>query len=325
MKQLRILTGRHAGARLRLTRQQSTLGNTAEADVQITDWKHPPVALTIDEASNMIRMTTGSAGAGGAARATTLDDFVPRRFGDIVMCVGPDDGAAWPSDVELLSRMLGPKRRAQGKRRIGPMAIAGSIACTALLAAFVSLVLQSVNKAEAKVPRVPLQVRVAAELARMGLNEVGARDAGPKVIVEGLVDGSADLARMHSALQQFGQGSIIHKVVSASDIAQSISDALANPALHVKYGGRGVFRVEGSVVDVERLRGAAQRIAGDLGSVVKRIDVAVTELPPPQLVQVDAMLVDDELRYVQTRDGTKHLIVVSPPETRDSARESLIH
>jgi len=338
MKQLRILTGLHAGARLRLVRSQNMLGNGPDADVQIADWTHQPVCLTWDEERNVVELACDVAeGEGGAMQATPLDDFAPRRFGDIVLCVGPDDDAAWPGDVDLLSRLLRPQpaapvapaaAAAAPESRAGRMpraarrgmrfvAAAGSLACTVLLGGFAVLVSQSANRAEAKVPKVPLQVRVAGALASHGLDGLSARDAGRKVVVEGLVDTASDLTRVRATLQPLDDGQLVHKYASASDIAQSISDALADPALNVSYKGHGVFLVQGAAADIDRLRAAATRIALDIGPLVKRIDVSATELPPPQRVHIDAMLVSGDLRYVQTRDGTKHLIVSPRPEAPD--------
>ena len=326
MKQLRILTGRHAGARLRLTRDECTLGNADDADVQITDWKHRPVVLTVDEKSKVVRMSMADTpAASGGRRETALEHLVPRRFDDIVLCVGPDDDAAWPSDVDLLGRMMKSSHRAQGARRqkLRTTAMAGGIACSLMLGGFGLLLTNSTQEAQARTPAEPLRVQVAAALARQGLVSLVVREADGKVVVEGLVKSTADIALARQTLRRFGGAKIVHRYAAASSIAQSISDALADPALQVSYRGDGVFLVEGGVVDVENLRTSANRIAGDVGPLVQRIDVAVTELPPPQRVHVNAMLVSDGLKYVQTRDGTKHLIV-SSTGTGDLGHASLI-
>jgi type III secretion protein D len=327
MKQLRILTGRHAGARLRLTRNECTLGNADDLDVQITDWKGRPVVLAMEEGSNVVRISAMSGqGAAGAGRVTELENLVPRRFDDIVLCIGPEDDRAWPSDVDLLKRMLKRPRRRQESagHRLRTTAVAGGIACTLMLAGFGVVLTDSTQQAHASVPVTPLHVQVAAALARDGLGALRVREAEGKVIVEGLVKSTSDLALARQTLRRFDEGRILHKYAAASSIAQSISDALADPALRVSYRGGGVFLIEGGVVDVDRLRTSASRIAGDIGPLVQRIDVAVAELPPPQRVHVNAMLVTDELKYVQTRDGTKHLIV-SSTGPRDASAETLIH
>lgn len=313
MKQLRILTGRHAGARLRLTRQQNTLGSDPEADVHITDWKHSSVSLAVEEGMDVVRLCAPGA-HGGAMRETLLEDFVPRRFDDIVLCIGPADDTAWPSEVDLLAKLLRKKRTRTEKpapQRSRGAAMAGGLACTLLLGGFAALLANGTNKAEARTPLPPLQVRVAGALARAGLDGLSVREAGRRVVVEGLVDTPADVARTRALLNPFGDTGVVHRYASATSLAQSISDALADSALHVRYQRNGVFVVEGRAVETDRLRDAVQRIARDLGPMVRRIDFAVTELPPPQRAHVDAMLVSPGVRYVQTRDGTKHLIVSS--------------
>ena len=310
-KQLRILTGRHAGARMKLAHGHSTMGSAADAQIHVSDWKQRPVTLTID-GSDVVRLACR---IGGAQRLTLMEDFVPRRFGDIVVCVGPADDAAWPTDVELLSRMLKPRRRKGGALGGARGMVIASAACAAMLTIFVSLLGHSVNKAEAKMPRVPLQVRVAGALAAAGMNGLSAREAGRKVVVEGLVDTTGELARARTMLRQYGDGAVIHKYAAATDLVQSISDALSDTALRVRYVGQGIFVVEGAAEDVAGLRNAASRIASDLAPVVRRIDVAVSELAPRSRVHVDAMLVTGDVRYVQTRDGTKHLIVSPPIDT----------
>lgn len=321
MKQLRILTGRHAGARLRLIRQRNTLGSGSDADLQIADWKHQPVQLTVEEGTEVVRLSYAAEGKEGSTREAVFEDFMPRRFDDIVLCVGPDNDTAWPSDVDLLGKLLKAKKeRREGAkpaaRHASGWAVAGGVACTVLLATFGGLVMNGANKAEARVPVQPLQVRVAGALAKTGLDGLTVREAGRKVVVEGLVGTTADVARTRATLQPFGDAFVVHKYAAASDVAQSISDALSDPELRVRYQGSGVFLVEGRVLDVDKLRNSAQRIAVDLGPMIKRVDVAVTELPPPQRVHVDAMMVAGDVRYVQTRDGTKHLIV-SSTETGD--------
>ena len=287
MKQLRILTGRHAGARLRLTHQRYTLGAGNDTDVQISDWKHTPVVLMIDECSDVIRMAIEADDA-QAGRATALEDFVPRRFGDIVLCVGSGDDNAWPGDVELLQRLMRPAR----------------------------------NRAQAGAPsgRPPLQVRVAGALAREGLNGLSAEAAGDaKVVVSGLVNSHREIERAHAVLREFGETAVVNRYASADDLTRSISDALADASLNVRYEGSGVFLVQGAVRDVDALHSIVGRIGSDIGPLVKRIDIDVKELPPAERAHLDAMLMSPDLQYVQTPDGTKHLVVVSTAASDSSA------
>lgn len=313
MKQLRILTGLHAGARLKLERRQSTLGSALDADIQVSDWSQAMVLLSNDEGQDMMRLT-GLDTAINGTNEIQLVDFVPHRFGEVVLCIGPHNDQAWPGDVELFSRLLAPVDETAPIARtrrfgVGVAAIAGGIVCVVLISASGALTMQRADGAVPRVPQPSLQARVSNALYTVGIKELAIRDVGDKVVVEGLVAATSDVARVRAALRPFEPASVIHRYAAASELSQSITDALANPKLHVRYDGHGVFVVEGAAEDIERLHSDAGRIAADLGAVIRRIDVAAGELPPPQRVHVDAMLVSGGMRYVQTRDGTKHLIL----------------
>ena len=235
---------------------------------------------------------------------------------------------AWPGDVELLQRLMRPARnRAQagapsGRRpdAIGPVAIAGSVAGTLLLAAFVTLLMHETPGAEAHIARPPLQVRVAGALAREGLNGLSAEAAGDaKVVVSGLVNSHREIERAHAVLREFGETAVVNRYASADDLARSISDALADASLNVRYEGSGVFLVQGAVRDVDALHSIVGRIGSDIGPLVKRIDIDVKQLPPAERAHLDAMLMSPDLQYVQTPDGTKHLVVVSTAASDSSA------
>ena len=310
MKQLRILTGLHAGAQLDLKRRQYRIGSDEAADILISDWKHDPLNLVIDEGNNAMLLALQSpdtAAADAAAAEIALEDHVPRRFAEIVLCVG--QAGAWPSDMALMSRLLRrsqekKERTAKASRRAMVGATLGSLA---MLAWFTALVERSAEHAQAKVPVVPLAARVQQALSRSALAGLSVRQAGTQVIVEGLLRDTAELTRLRAALQPFGGGQVMHKVATVTDLSQSISDALANRGLNVSYLGEGVFAVGGASTDLDRLRGSVQRIAADLGPLIKRIDLVASELPPPERVRIGAMLAADDLQYVQTGDGTKHI------------------
>lgn len=317
MKQLRILTGRHAGARIRLTHRHCTLGAGDDTDVQISDWKQQTVTLTLDEGSNVIRIALAGGTGGAAMRETQLEDFVPRCFGDIVVCAGPASDKPWPTDLQLLKRLL---REQKAARRPGPARLpslrllsAGGAAGALLLGGFIALVLHQTRLAEAREHQVPLPQRVAAALAQAGLAglTVSGQD-GSQVIVSGLVPGQAELARVRALTLGFGDADVVARVGTAADVGRAISDALASNSLQVAYQGDGIFVVSGEAPDVDLLRTQVTRIAQDIGPAVRRIDVVAHAAPAAERAHLDAMLVAPDLQYVQTRDGTKHLVVASP-------------
>ncbi len=100
MKQLRILTGRHAGARINLTATRHQIGADEAADIQLLDWTAEPVVIGAGE-DGMVHIATAS--QGGQASAV-LADFTPRRFGDVVLCMGAGSIGAVPAKVVEMLR-----------------------------------------------------------------------------------------------------------------------------------------------------------------------------------------------------------------------------
>ncbi|MCW7540276.1 FHA domain-containing protein [Aquabacterium sp. A7-Y] len=308
MKQLRILTGRHAGAHIRLTQTRYRIGPDDEADLQISDWNSPPLVATLEEGQAVTLLCLDASGA-TTTPAGTLEDLQPRRFGDVVLCIGPEQ-ARWPSDMALLERLVqeGAKAAAAARPKGRRGALIGVAALgAALLAGGLALVGQTARDAEAKAPPEPLLRRVERAVAHSGVNGVGVRALGGQIEVDGLLPGAAEVARLRAALAGFSGEPIAHRYASAADVAQSIADALGDKRLSVAYAGDGVFAIDGQAADLLRVRDAAQRIATDLGPLVRRLEVAATELPSPERVPVGSMLAGDDLQYVQTRDGVKHL------------------
>jgi type III secretion protein D len=109
MKQLRVLTGRHAGTQLMLSASMYRIDSSEQADIQLTDWQSEPLVLELQETDSVVTVTFTSQAADESQPAARelLADFVPKRFGDVVLCVGPMH-AQWPSDVELLELLMRP-------------------------------------------------------------------------------------------------------------------------------------------------------------------------------------------------------------------------
>jgi len=324
MKQLRILTGLHAGARLRLLNRNYRIADDDEADLQISDWRHVPITLQLEEGKPTMLLV---AAPGHDADASELADFTARRFGDIVLCTGPE-GGAWPSDLELLSQLVQPTAttpsaaivagQEPGGRQLtrsphGTMLIAGAIAATALLAGFTTIVVRASTTAPKVQEATNLQARVWQAVESSKMPGVSVQQIGSQVAVEGLLPDNESVARLRTTLQPFAAESLVHRYASATDVARSITEALGNPGLTASYRGQGVFVVGGSSLALDKVRESTQRIAADLAPLVQRIDIAAAELPPPERVPVGAMLSANGLQYVQTRDGVKHLVMTRKP------------
>jgi type III secretion protein D len=321
MKQLRVLTGRHAGVQLTLSASKYRIAADEQADIQLVDWQAEPLNLELLEEGNLVTITTSlqADADNGAAPRESFMDFEPRRFGDVVLCVGPV-AAAWPSDVELLERLMRPVQQvAEAVREAGPSRAARAalvftaVAALAVGGAFASVVWRNTQAAKEKVPAEPLVGQVYRAVSATSLQGVTVRPAGDRVIVEGLLADSGETVALRQLLRRFPADRIEHKYAAAPDVAQSISDALATPGLTVTYRDRGVFQVGGHAMYLDKVRAAANRIAADLAPLVSGIEVVASESPAPDSVPVGAMLSTDDLQYVQTRDGAKHMSISPEP------------
>ncbi|ANH67380.1 hypothetical protein [Mitsuaria sp. 7] len=327
MKQLRILTGLHAGVQLRLTRRQYRIASDEDADLQISDWAHAPLILTFEEEGSDVSPALHLIADDGTPARTTagaqglLEDFLPRRFGDIVLCAGPD-AAAWPSDMALMDALMRPVAKIKATAAVvaeaAPRAkaalglkLSALVAAAGLIAGLAS-VLSTQTAASTAPPVSPMEQTLQA-LRQAGVEGLTVRRVDRRLVVEGLLPGSAEMARARAALQPFGEGQLLHRYASASDIVRQIGDALNRPGVRVVHRGQGVFVVEGQAADPAELQDEVRRIAGDIGPLVRRIDVAVEQTLPTARVRVGSMLAgDDGLQYVQTADGTKHLSLRTP-------------
>lgn len=336
MKQLRVLTGVHAGVHLPLSASTYRIAADEQADIQLVDWHAEPLVLELTEngqvlalasplngslnaaPSAMLNAASGAAVDEAAGASAPMADFEPRRFGDVVLCVGPAD-APWPSDIELMERLMRPARAvaeaaapvieaaATGSRRVLAWGLVAALTLGGLL---VTVISRHAQAARAAVKPEPLVGQVYRAVSSAAIPEITVRAAGERVIVEGLLPDAAAAQTLRQLLDRFPVERIEHRYASAADIAQSISDALDTPGLVVRYRDRGVFIVGGRAAHPDRVRDASTRVAADLAPLVRGIEVAVAPAPVPESVPVGAMLATDGLQYVQTRDGAKHLSLI---------------
>lgn len=312
MKQLRILTGVHAGAQLALKHRQYRIASDEQADIQLTDWDDTPLTLAIEDKGTQVQLALHHREEGAPHRRIgVLEDFVPRRFGDVVLCAGPADGA-WPSDVDLMATwMRGPARGLKALRPTARLTWGALGAAVMLIGGLAAVVSGQTATSATMAPPSPME-RVQQALRAAGITELQARQVDRRVVVEGLLPDSMQVARVRAALQPFGEDVLLHRYAAATDVARQISDALNNPGIGVTYAGHGVFKVQGQTVDTVRLTEDIKRVAADAGPLVARIEIDVSESLPAGHARVGAMWHGDDLQYVQTADGTKHLSLQTP-------------
>jgi type III secretion protein D len=340
MKQLRILTGEHAGVSLELTSTRYVIGADDKADIQLLDWQSSPVVIEVTEEQVVnIAVNPGDLFVLQPEEVERFDDFSPRRVGDIVLCVGPAQGA-WPSDLDLITRLTQPAANdtdaaaaaagaaaagtepaapalpMRSRRRMGR--VLSVVAGLAMLTGFGATVARMNNgsgtqNAQRGAPALPLKARVERTVAELSLPGLDVVQTGEQVAVRGLVRSTADAAALRARLEGLKVGGIVHAYASAADVAQDIAEGLGLPGLEVSWRGNGVFAVSGRTVDLDRLNAAAARLRTDLAPLVQRIDVVATEKAPNASAPISAALNAGELKYVQTRDGVKHLSLSGPP------------
>lgn len=327
MKQLRVLTGRHAGVHLLLSASKYRIAADEQADIQLVDWPTEPLELELLEEGNVVSITAprNEAPDAEAGKPESFVDFEPRRFGEVVLCVGPAS-ADWPSDIELMERLMRPsaeavkaaemERQAQRARTMRSVLICAAVAVLAVGGAFTSVVWNNARAAKlVTAPAEPLPRQVQRAVTDAAIRDVVVRTSGDGVVVEGLLADSSAVVALRQLLSRFPSELVEHRYAAAPEIAQSIADALGDNGLSVRYRDRGVFVVDGRALQVEKLRDAAARIAADLAPLVSGIEVAAGESMAPDTIPVGAMLFTDGLQYVQTRDGVKHLTFPSQPPT----------
>jgi|GEM_PF-1187683 len=333
MKQLRVLTGRHAGTDLTLSAGRYRISSDPEADIQIIDWTDEELTLELSQSGE--DMTTATFTLGTSGRAGAFVDFIPNKFAEIVLCLGSVLREQWPSDISLLQSLLDPRSptasdadtvdkaaqestaaqktepTARGKRRWLPWAAVS--AAVVMAGGFYAVVSNAARAAQEREPKEPPIARAQRAIERSGVHGVIAKKMPNGVVVEGMLATGSEVARLRAELSEFPAGTIQHRYAAASEIAQNISEALGAPGIRVSYVSHGDFLVTGEAVYAKKLQSDAQRLLNDLAPLVRSIQVTVTDLPPPQKMPTGAMLQADGMEYVQSRDGTKYVSISTAP------------
>ena len=311
-KELRILTGFHAGARIKLNPTTMSIGAEATADILIQDWNEGTMQLATDAQD---RVTIAAAGAADAP--STLDDFTPRRFGDVVLCAGPVD-ALWPSDVQLLETMLAapaagdaapadaapPVPRASWARTGLVAMLVGSIGAGAL-ALTAGSASQAANHPLAQAGLA--DVRVALE--RLQEPGIEVREQPNGFVASGIVANGAAARRAHASLRSVAGSRLRWQVKPADDIARELAESLHEPNVKVRYAGAGRFEVTGTARQPGAVRDVVERFRNDMAPLALTVGVKVERIDELAVAgKVDSALSADSVRYIESSDGTKNFL-----------------
>jgi type III secretion protein D len=328
MKQLRILTGFHAGAMLQLVPGRHRVHGGADADIRLTDWTGADVTLDVDPSGVVRAVTRAEVPAGEAADAAVavadetviLVDFVPMRFGDTILCVGPDD-TPWPSDLDLLSTLLtGPANaQADAGRRKRRRYYGALAACVALgIAAGVVVLLTTAPDSEAALRHGAdyRTTRIQEALSAAHMNELQVRSVGNTSVVTGMVANLSDDQLVRSTLEKIASKDIVRSYDVAQNAVHSIEDSLGIAGVRVTYLGNGAFAITGTVDSKDALDKAVTRVRADLDSNIRRLVVQAVENPghaAPVTGQYSEIVSSDTVQYTQTPDGIKHIYMTDEP------------
>jgi type III secretion protein D len=318
-KHIRVLAGAHAGACLDLTPGRWTVGPDAQASIRISDWAGDPIALLVDtEHGILIESDDGG---------STWDDLTPRRFGEVILCVGPA-GEAWPSDLALLERVLSPAATDTGSHSVAaaqapasetpaptrPRARKGWMGVTAVaLLTPCALLLASTREPSsaahsAATAQIPLIERVRTCLALHRIDGLQIEQHDNEIIVHGIVTSAneelATLRDLHAV-----SASVRTDLSIAQEVIENLRESLQEPGLLISYLGSNRFSITGPAVHPERVRATADHVRSDLGGNIKDIALDITQarVRDPKADATSALSVD-ELSYIESSDGTKDFL-----------------
>jgi type III secretion protein D len=344
MKQLRILTGNHAGAQVRLAPGTHRVSADEDADIRILDWTGNDVLLAVDEAgiTSARRVANDAPEPGDTASEETaaetgtpaaepgvvlMIDYVPMPFDDTVLCVGIE-GAAWPSDLALLSTLLtrtgddaaetGSSHSEGWIKRLGSRRMLALGACVLAGAVALGGMLHfSLEKAHAneQASNVVVAQRANRAFAEAGLTELhAASDGRGGAIVTGMVSSQSEDYMARQMLGKIAPNGVTRQYGVAEDTARSINEALGIDGTQVGYRGHGVFAVTGTVASTSAVKDALARVRGDLDRNVKNVEVnvvgrddgknAVPEVPQGSY---SVLVSSSRVQYTETPDGVKHI------------------
>ncbi|MBN3751837.1 type III secretion protein [Paraburkholderia sp. Tr-20389] len=350
MKQLRILTGIHAGATAPLGPGLHRIDADDDADIRITDWTGPSAIVEVgDNDVVTVRRLAVRAADAAASDAAPLDeqtqqddasepetqapsdeavedtapvfmlDFLPMQFDQSVICIGPDD-VEWPSDLTLLSTLLKPGQSAEAdsnkarSRRRTFVALGAACVALAVIASVGALSLTTRAKASMLPGDVAAMENVNREFASAHLNELRASlDGHGGVLVRGLVANEAENLAARRLLATITSPRMQAQYGIAEVIRRSIGESLPVAGISVHYDGGGVFSIAGKDVDMDALQQGVKRIRPDLPANVKDIRIDATgaeQADAPAGASYIAIVSSDTVRYAQTPDGVKHIFIL---------------
>lgn len=310
---VRVLSGTHAGAALDLASGNHLIGASEDCDIFISDWPSPPLVLQTNADGNVLWQHSDS-----TQMRKRFGDFLLVDFAGLLVCFGPCAGA-WPAD-DVLRKKVQRQAAASGsklRRRVGSGLL---VVVIALAGAGWLMSAHSQPRGGVK-PTLETSRAVLQRLVDQVLpNRLRVAQSQDELVVDGIVDTIEQVRMVDRAISAASQPFVVERhFTAASAIAETIRSAVGLPGATVVYRGARVFDFSVQTADVEAARAAVERVAADLASVVRRIDISIQESPQlnPPLPATLSSLTSDSVSVLETRDGTKHLVMSEHPSPHD--------
>jgi len=317
LKQLRVLSGTHAGASLDLSRGSHSLGADPACDVCVADWRFEPLTLRVDADAVVVAHWAGT-----SPHALRFDDWAPIDFAGVILCLGPTD-ADWPERTQLMESLrsveaaVAPPPGRKLPKLDRRMVAWGGTSLIALVAAgwIATAASQPHQVAVPTLQSAGDDLQRALDRATAGRLHVSR--AARSLVVDGLVDDARQAHDAIAAIEGVPRSiEVVRRFSVASEIGETIRTSVGLPGARIDYRGNGVFVYTAQTPDVAETQASVQRVAIDLAPTVRRIDAVLEEPPaphPPLPAVLSALTTEDGINVMETRDGVKHLVLNSSP------------
>lgn len=318
VRQLRILSGTHAGASLDLNPGRHSLGELHDCDISITDWRFDRLSLRVGADGEVLAEWA----VGESAHALRFENFMPIDFGGVVVCLGPCE-EVWPERAQMLGALqtvtaaIAAPRLSQRLRKIDRRIVSGVVATLLSLVTVGWLATATSKPRDVPAPTLASShaaLQKALDGAVPGRLRVTEFKGG--LVVEGLVDDGRQAALAAHAIDAMPPQFLVARHVSvATDVAETIRSAVGLAGARIAYRGNGVFDFSVSTDDVAATQSAVDRVAADLAPTVRRIDAVLQEnaaARPASPQVLSALTTEDGVNVMETRDGVKHVVITDP-------------
>jgi type III secretion protein D len=129
------------------------------------------------------------------------------------------------------------------------------------------------------------------------------------VVVRGMVATADESDAARKIMDDLARGKTLREYDVAQQDVVNIQQSLGDLGARVEYQGKGAFHVSGTVPSLKKFDQMLANVKPDLDPNVKRLDADVQEahstIPDVQYSEVVSV---GKLRYIETPDGTKHLL-----------------